>query len=158
MKRGEPAVLLAGVALVGAIAAAVILCGSLAAPSVPRTVAQTFFTGNYSTSKLIDVDDVNLDSGEYRISYGFDVIFSGPIPSARLICELRDPNGPIIRFVPDSTTDVRSSVAPQHVEFSGEYALPYVAVGIRCHSSVAGDLTAHFSNVQLVATHLDDQS
>jgi hypothetical protein len=158
MYRGRLAVLLAGIALVGVIVAAVVLVQSLDTKPVPRTVAQTFFTGYYPTSRLIDVDDVNLDSGEYRVSYDFDVVFTGPTPSARLVCELEDPNGLIIRFEPDSTRTVHSSLSPQHVSFSAEYALPYVAVGVRCHSSTPGTLTAHFSNVKLVAKRLDPQN
>jgi hypothetical protein len=158
MKRGRPAVLLAAVALAGVIVAAVVLAHSFAPRPVPRNVAQTFFTGYYPTTRLIDVDDVNLDSGEYRVSYGFDVVFTGPTPSSRLVCELKDPNGLIIRFEPDSTRTIRSSLSPQHVSFSGEYALPYVAVGVRCHSTTPGTLTAHFSNVKLVAKRLDPQN
>jgi hypothetical protein len=155
MTRGRLAVLLAGLALAGVIIAAVMQAQSLDTKPVPRTVAQTFFTGYYPTTRLIDIDDVNLDAGEYRVSYDFDVVFTGPTPNAKLVCELKDPNGLIIRFDPDSTRTVPSSPAPQHVSFSGEYALPYVAVGVRCHTSVAGSVTAHFSRVKLTATRLN---
>jgi hypothetical protein len=155
MRRGRLAVLLAGVALAGVILASVVLAQALAPHRVPRDVAQTFFTGYYPTTRLIDVDDVNLDSGEYRITYDFDVVFTGAKPSADLVCALKDPNGLIIRFEPNSARSVRSSPVPQHVQFTGNYALPYVAVGLRCHTTVAGTTTAHFSNVELTAEPLN---
>jgi hypothetical protein len=156
MAGGTAPLVLAGVALVGALGAAALLHQSLGTHPVPRTVAQTFFAGNYTTGSFIDVDDVNLDSGEYRIGYSFDVVYSGPSPAARLTCELKDPNGLIIRFEPDSSRTVRSSAAPQHVAFTGNYALPYVAVQLRCSPSIPGPLTAHFSQVHLDATLLTD--
>jgi hypothetical protein len=155
MNRGRLAVLLAGIALAGVVAAGVALAQSLGTKPAPRTVAQTFFTGYYPTTRLIDVDDVNLNSGEYRVTYDFDVVFTGAKPSARLVCALKDPNGLIIRFEPNSTRSVRSSPAPQHVQFTGNYALPYVAVGLRCHTTVAGTTTALFSNVELSADPLN---
>jgi hypothetical protein len=149
MTRGRLAILLPSIALVIALLAAVALHQSLSTPAVSRAVAQTYFSGYYPSSKLIDVTDVNLDSGEYDITYSFTVVFTAQQPKTQLVCELKDPNGLIIKFVPDSTKVISSSPVPQRVKFSGNYQLPYVAVGLRCHASTTGTLTAHFSNVHL---------
>ena len=100
----------------------------------------------------MDVADSTIDSGEYQISYSMDVLFDENVSGATLVCGLRPANGTITHFEPDSRTRVRSSGSVQHLEFSGPYAVPELSFGLRCHPTLAGHVTAHFSNITLTVT------
>jgi hypothetical protein len=154
VNRSRLAILLSTIALLGGIGAAVALHQSIVTPPVPLSVPQTYFVGYYPADRLIDLGDLNLNAGEYEISYSFTVNYQGSTPPAKLTCTLEDPNRVVLKFVPNSTRSITSSVLAQRVTFTSNYDVPYVDVGLRCHTTSASSLTAHFSNVKLKARAL----
>jgi hypothetical protein len=154
VNRSSVAILLSSIALVGGIGGAVALHQSIVTPAVPISVPQTYFVGYYPADRLIILGDLNLNAGEYQISYSYTVNFQGSTPSVKLLCTLVDPNRVVTKFVPNSTKSIASSVLAQRVTFSGQYDVPYVDVGLRCHTTSASTVTAHFSAVKLKAVAL----
>jgi hypothetical protein len=110
---------------------------------------KAFFSGYYTSADLMDVTDSSVDSGDWQVSYAIDVRFTEKADNATLVCGLRDPNHRILHFSPDSRTRLKANSGVQHLEFTGVYELPEIAIGIRCYPTVPGIVTAEFSNIAL---------
>jgi hypothetical protein len=139
-------VLVAILLMIGAIVAFAAALSPVTAGPAP---ADRYYQSYLTPTDLLDVADTTVDGGTYKVTYAMDVHFAERTSAATLICGLKDPNHVILRFSPDSVRRIRPSARPQHVEFSGIYELPPISLGIRCHTTVAGLVSAQFSNITL---------
>lgn len=149
---GGRAILVIGLclaAIVGLFVAATALAVSLG-PRPSHGISRSI-DGYFTPRDSIDLGNLSLDSGRYRLGYSFRMTFTSAHGAATLRCGLVDPSGTIGYVSSNSFRVVTANDWARAVTFTGEYSLPEMTVGVRCTPSLSGTLHIDIADFRITA-------
>ena len=144
MKR-RTGFILAGVAIVGLVAAGVL------APKMQ--VNPGLLAGFHLAGDQLHIRDVGVSGGKFEVGYSMTLRYVSQVPGSSLDCGLVD-NSNTIGAIENSFSSVPGTGEKVTIAYKARYDLPEITISLRCSPTATGGMAITIFDSKLVAQRI----